>query len=95
MAAQLDQCLKGKAELWYTNEISNTTRAGLKASIENWCNELETRFRMSPGLALEKLEKLKYTISDVRHRRDPRILYRGLSFLAKAPALLTLNTPRY
>lgn len=35
VASQLDQCLKGKAELWYTNEISRTTRAGLKASIEN------------------------------------------------------------
>ncbi|RAL59542.1 hypothetical protein DID88_006536 [Monilinia fructigena] len=65
-ALQLDQCLNGKAEVWYTNEISNNTRAGLKASIENWCMELEIRFRISPGLALEKLERLKYTIGDVR-----------------------------
>lgn len=56
VASQLDQCLKGKAELWYTNEISRTTRAGLKASIENWCEKLETRFQMSPEIALEKLE---------------------------------------
>ncbi|KAI1005868.1 hypothetical protein K3495_g2352 [Podosphaera aphanis] len=34
VARKLDQCLKGKAEMWYTNEITATTRAGLKASHE-------------------------------------------------------------
>ncbi|RKF62284.1 hypothetical protein OnM2_034088, partial [Erysiphe neolycopersici] len=84
---QLDQCLKGKAELWYTNEISNTTRAGLKASIENWCTELETRFRMSPGVALEKLEKLKYTISDVRRRKDPEEFVQNIVVLGKSAGI--------
>ncbi|TQS35696.1 hypothetical protein Golomagni_03876 [Golovinomyces magnicellulatus] len=59
VAMQLDHCLKGKAELWYTNEISNTTRTGLRPSIENCCDGLEVRFRMSPVVALEKLERLK------------------------------------
>ncbi|RKF62352.1 hypothetical protein OnM2_034065 [Erysiphe neolycopersici] len=84
VATQLDQCLKGKAELWYTYEISNTTRARLKASIENWCTELETRFRMSPGVALEKLEKPKYTISDVRRRQDPEEFVQNIVVLGKS-----------
>ncbi|RDL33672.1 uncharacterized protein BP5553_08040 [Venustampulla echinocandica] len=71
LAAKLDQCLKGKAELWYTNEISATTRAGLKTGIDLWCSELETRFRDAPGAALEKLEASRYTIRDVRSRKDP------------------------
>ncbi|KAI1001204.1 hypothetical protein K3495_g6994 [Podosphaera aphanis] len=44
VALKLDQCLKGKAELWYTNEISDTMRAGFKANHQLWCNELEARF---------------------------------------------------
>jgi hypothetical protein len=71
LAAKLDQCLKGKAELWYTNEISATTRAGLKTGIDLWCTELEVRFRDAPGAALEKLESLRYTVRDARARRDP------------------------
>ncbi|RKF53462.1 hypothetical protein OnM2_105004c [Erysiphe neolycopersici] len=75
---------EGKAELWYTSEISRTTRAGLKASIENWCEELETRFQMSPGIALERLERLKYTIVDVKQRKDPEEFMRSIIVLGKS-----------
>ncbi|KAI6245286.1 hypothetical protein HI914_06500 [Erysiphe necator] len=71
LAQKLDQCLKGKAELWYTNEISDTTRAGLQAGHELWCSELEARFRMPAGEALRELHALKYGIEDVRARKDP------------------------
>ncbi|KAG9233437.1 hypothetical protein BJ875DRAFT_45009 [Amylocarpus encephaloides] len=71
VATNLDQCLKGKAENWYTNEISVTTPAGLKTSIDLWCFELESRFRESPGVVLTKLERLRYTIRDARPRKDP------------------------
>ncbi|RKF71272.1 hypothetical protein GcC1_103017b [Golovinomyces cichoracearum] len=83
----LDQYLKGRAELWYTNEISNTTRAGLKASIENWCDELE--FRMSQGVTLEKLERLKYTIADVRKRQDPEEFVQSINVLSKCAGTAT------
>lgn len=55
---QLDQFLRGKAEHWYANELSNTTRAVLRASIKKWCDELKFRFLMSPGVALKKLLKI-------------------------------------
>ena len=71
MAKNLDQCLLGKAERWFTEEISNTTRAGLQTSTDLWCAELEARFREAPGIALAKLERLAYTIADVRARKDP------------------------
>ena len=71
IAAKLDQCLRGKAEVWYTSEISATTRAGLRTGVDLWCTELETRFRESPGAALSRLERLKYSVYDARNRRDP------------------------
>ncbi|KAI1002267.1 hypothetical protein K3495_g5938 [Podosphaera aphanis] len=71
VAQKLDQCLKGKAELWYTNEISDTMRAGLKANHQLWCNELEARFRMAPDEALRQLHNLKYGMEEVRARKDP------------------------
>ncbi|KAI0991403.1 hypothetical protein K3495_g16784, partial [Podosphaera aphanis] len=59
VAAKLHLCLRGKAEKWYTNEISAVTRAGLKAGVELWCQELEARFRESPSIALQRLERLR------------------------------------
>ena len=71
IAQNLDQCLLGKADRWYTSELSDLGRAGLKTNLELWCKELEKRFREAPGVALSKLESLRYTIADVRARRDP------------------------
>ncbi|KAI0996230.1 hypothetical protein K3495_g11949, partial [Podosphaera aphanis] len=71
IAQKLDQCLKGKAELWYTTEISETTRAGLRCGHHLWCEELEARFRMAPGEALRKLHALRYRVEEVRARKDP------------------------
>ncbi|KAL8794664.1 MAG: hypothetical protein Q9182_007604, partial [Xanthomendoza sp. 2 TL-2023] len=59
---------------WFTEEISATTRADLQTSIDLWCTELESRFRESPSVALSRLEGLRYTISDVRARKDPEDL---------------------
>lgn len=70
VARNLDQCLLGKAQRWYTEEISATTRAGLHTSIDLWCGELEARFRESPNIAQNRLEKARYTINDARARKD-------------------------
>ncbi|KAI1000086.1 hypothetical protein K3495_g8113 [Podosphaera aphanis] len=70
VAKNLDNCLRGKAETWYTNELSATTRAGLKTNLDYWCTELEHRFKESPIVALRKLENLRYSIRDVRAKKD-------------------------
>ncbi|KAI0996070.1 hypothetical protein K3495_g12111 [Podosphaera aphanis] len=70
IAQKLDQCLKGKAELWYTTEISDTTRGGLKCGHHLWCDELKARFRMAPGEALRNLHALRYRVEEVRARKD-------------------------
>lgn len=71
VAQMLDQCLKGKAELWYTNELDDLARAGLKTGHKLWCSTLESRFRMPPGEALRELYSLKYGIDEDRARVNP------------------------
>lgn len=36
-----------------------------------WCQGLENRFREAPTVALSKLENLRYSVADVRARKDP------------------------
>ena len=70
----LDACLLGKAERWYTQELNNLSRSGLRNNpngINAWCEALEARFREAPGISLTKLESLRYTTRDARNRRDP------------------------
>lgn len=52
VATQLDHYLKGRVELWYMNDISNKIRSGFIANIENWCEILEKRFRISQALRM-------------------------------------------
>lgn len=70
----LDACLLGAADDWYTNQLSNLARSGLRNDpdgVTQWCNALETRFRDSPGKSLALLEAVRYTVADARNRRDP------------------------
>ncbi|POS87954.1 hypothetical protein EPUL_002501 [Erysiphe pulchra] len=52
----------------------------LKSSIE----ELEIHFRVSPGIASETLERLKYTIANVEQRRDPEEFKQSIITLGKS-----------
>ena len=70
----LDSCLLGTADSWYTNELSHVIRVGLKNdqnSVKEWCDALEARFRDSPGRSLSIVEAIRYTVKDVRARKDP------------------------
>ena len=70
----LDSCLLGAAENWYTNELAHLSRIGLRNDndgVKEWCNALEARFRDSPSKSLVALEAIRYTVRDARSRRDP------------------------
>lgn len=71
LAENLESCLLGKADHWYTEELGHLSRLGLRNSVEEWCKALEARFRDSPSRALAMLESLRYTVNDVRRRKDP------------------------
>ena len=40
----LEMCLLGKADIWFTQELSHTSRLKLKDGIQLWCEALESRF---------------------------------------------------
>lgn len=70
----LDSCLLGTADDWYTNQLSNLARSGLRNDpdgVTQWCDALETRFQDSPSKSLSLLEAVRYTVRDARSRRDP------------------------
>ena len=72
--SNLDTCLLGKAERWYTEGLNELSRSGLRNDpndVTAWCEALETRFRESPGVSLARLETIRYTVRDVRARKDP------------------------
>ena len=40
-------------------------------NLKEWCDALEARFRDSPGKSLSIVEAIRYTVRDVRARKDP------------------------
>ena len=70
----LNTCLLGATENWYTNELAHLSRIGLRNDtngVKEWCNTLEARFRDSLSKSLAALEAIRYTVRDARLRRDP------------------------
>ena len=71
--ANLNTALRGTALLWYTTELSDLEKLGLRAGndIEEWCKVLLKRFKESTGVALNNLTSEKYTLTDARNKREP------------------------
>ncbi len=69
----VDSCLLGAAEYWYTNELIYISRVGLRNDpdgVKEWCDTLEGRFRELPGKLLAALEAVRYTLKNTRSRKD-------------------------
>lgn len=70
----LNTALRGAALKWYTAELSNLERTGLRndpRGVDEWCNALLARFKELPGVALSNLTIEKYTLADARAKREP------------------------
>ena len=70
----LNTALRGSAQSWYTAELTNLERIGLRSDINGvdaWCSALIARFKEPSGVALTKLTAEKYTVKDARNRREP------------------------
>ena len=51
----IESCLLGVADDWYTNQLSHVFRVGLRSDtngVKEWCDALEVRFRHGCYLAL-------------------------------------------
>lgn len=83
----LNTCFRGSALAWYTAELSNLERRGLRAEgngIEDWCQTLSKRFKEPTGVALAHLTTEKYTMNDARNRREPAAYVQSIIRHAKA-----------
>ncbi|KAA6410084.1 MAG: hypothetical protein FRX49_13836 [Trebouxia sp. A1-2] len=82
----LDLCLKGEAQDWWTNQLSHVTRVGIMADnngVEEWVKALEKRFREAPSVALGKLQAMRYTIQDAQSHREPSEYVTAIATAAK------------
>lgn len=71
--SNLVKCLRGRANAWYTTQLTPLEKEGLRNGerITLWTNALINKFRESPIIALNRLFGIKYTTSDARQRHEP------------------------
>ncbi len=70
----LDACLLGQADKWYTEELSHIQQVSLRLDtngVEEWCKALEQRFQDPPSKSLTMLETTRYTVDDARKNHEP------------------------
>ena len=85
--SNVNTCLRGAALTWYTAELSNLERVGLRADendVKEWCDALTKRFKQPTGVALTQLTSEKYTLHDARTRREPASYVQAILRHAKA-----------
>ena len=69
----LDLCLKGNAELWWSVDIEEMERYGFahaETGLNNFYKCIEKQFKPSPSDALNQLNSIKYTVADARNDRS-------------------------
>ena len=74
MRQNLDLCLKGEAQDWWTNQLAHVTQVGIMSDntgVEEWIRALEKQFREAPSVALGKLQGMRYTVQDAQNNRKP------------------------
>ncbi|CAG8950508.1 hypothetical protein HYFRA_00007005 [Hymenoscyphus fraxineus] len=77
-------CLRGSALAWYTAELSDLERAGLRTgSLDLLLGTLIARFKEPSALSLKKLHMLKYNTQDVRQQKEPATYVQEVVRLAK------------
>ena len=79
--------LRGSAQAWYTAELTNLERIGLRADtngVDAWCSALISRFKEPSGVALSKLTAEKYSIKDAKNRREPSAYVQAIIRHARA-----------
>lgn len=71
----LNTCLRGSALAWYTSELDNLQRLGLRYAedgVDEWVKALVQRFKEAPNVAMRKLNAEKYTVADARNNKNVR-----------------------
>jgi hypothetical protein len=69
----LSTCLKGSAQIWYTEGLSDLKKKALRTledGADHWCNALLKKFKKFVASALNYLTTERYILNDVRANRD-------------------------
>ncbi|CAG8961032.1 hypothetical protein HYFRA_00002572 [Hymenoscyphus fraxineus] len=80
----ITSCFRGSALAWYTAELSDLERAGLRTgSLDLLLGTLIARFKEPSALSLKKLHMLKYDTQDVRQQKEPAAYVQEVVRLSK------------
>ena len=88
----VNQCLLGEAQQWYNRELDNLCRLGLQsegASIEDWTQALEARFKQARGAALKDLERCYYSVRELHRGKSPADFVQEVILLGQAAGIVT------
>ena len=72
MKTNLFSCLKGNAQIWYTENLNDFEKKALRSlkKTDRWCFALIKKFKQFVISTLQALSSDKYTLDDVRNKRD-------------------------
>ena len=81
----LPECLRGTALVWHSAELSEMEKDLLRdASLDNWFGAMIRRFKERTPLALQHLQTERYTMTDARTGKNPRVYAQEIFRHAKA-----------
>lgn len=86
----LNTCLRGSALAWYTSELDNLQRVGLRYAengVEEWVKALVQRFKDAPNVAMRKLNAERYSVADVKNNKNVRSYVTAVMRHARAAEL--------
>lgn len=84
VTAVIPECFRGGALMWYTAELSDLEKSGLRASdLGVWYSTLIDRWRMQTSVALATLTSSSFGLHDIRHQ-SPRAWIQQMLHCAKA-----------
>ena len=84
----ISQCLRNTTLIWHFTELFDVEKEIYRdMSFENWCKMLIKRFKKRASAALNYLQFIKYTLQDVRLRKDSRVFAQNLFKHAKVVSL--------
>ncbi|KAK4242776.1 hypothetical protein C8A03DRAFT_29006 [Achaetomium macrosporum] len=79
------RCLRGKAHVWYNDELSADDRKLLQTdTVASVCDKLRSRFRVSYFHALRRLKQARFTLEDVAAGKNITVFLQSVMRCARA-----------
>jgi hypothetical protein len=85
-------CLRGSALIWYTTELTDLEKRGLRnATVKDWGETLIATFKEQTSIALQNLQSERYTVADARKQIHPRTYVQKVLRYAKAAQMTSVH----